>query len=584
MAPPNSAPGKPAQSTSRDGTKMTMRPSPPSRRLEIRSTTKSCLKALQLVILAAVYSPVSQLCLSPVYGSIPASLHHPRLVMAAILTGWVTKSSMQKYFPRGIANLLPVFAFSIPTIQFFLFKSSGNLGPVYGPLATELATYFPLAALSVYAAAVVLDALDLSRYGERMQNSGPAIASYFIFTAAEKLSAEYIHRNVGSSVLFTRTGLQFVLAAFYGLLLPSKALLLAVVPLLHFAFLNSHVPLGMTTNALNSTLQLDGFSLIARQESITGYISVLDNVKSGFRVMRCDHSLLGGEFIPPPNYHWKVKDPIYSIFTTLEAVRLVEADFSNTLPAARTTNDHLNALVIGLGIGTAPTALVAHGIHTTTVEIDPVVSKFATQYFSLPKNHTTIIEDAVKYVARAQAGGPSQQTYSYIIHDVFTGGAEPADLFTQEFIQGLSDLLKPEGVIAINYAGDLLLPSAPLILTTILSIFPSCRLFREIPLPPPAPNSPPPTSDFTNLVIFCIKSATPFTFREPVETDFLASAARRENLYPRYEMRVEDLRGQGERVLRRGKTGVLERGQRESAVGHWAIMRRVLPGRVWENW
>ena len=266
--------------------------------------------------------------------------------MAAILAGWVTKSSLQKYFPRSVANLLPVLAFSIPAIHFFLFKYSGDLGPIYGPLITELVTYFPLAALSIYGAADALDALDLRRYGERMQNSAPAIASYFMFTAIEKVSTKYIHRNMGSSLGFTRTGLQLVVATFYALLLPSKALILAVVPLLQFAFFNVHVPLGRNTDALNSTLQLDGFSLIARQESLTGYISVLDNAKSGYRVMRCDHSLLGGEFIPPPNYHWIVKDPIYSVFTTLEAVRLVEAHFSSTPAAARTTNNQNNALVM----------------------------------------------------------------------------------------------------------------------------------------------------------------------------------------------------------------------------------------------
>jgi len=266
--------------------------------------------------------------------------------MAAVLTGWVAKSSMQKYIPKATAYLLPAFAFSIPAIQFFLFKHSGDLGPIYGPLTTEIVTYFPLAALSVYAAATALDVLDLSRYGERMQTSGPAITSYFVFTAAERVSAEYIRRNMGSSLLFTRTGLQFVVATFYALALPSKTLLLAVIPIFHFVFLNVHAPLARTTNALNSTLQLDGFTLLARHESLTGYISVLDNVKAGFRVMRCDHSLLGGEFIPPPGYTWIVKDPIYPIFTTLEAVRLVEADFSNTLPAARTTADPPNALVM----------------------------------------------------------------------------------------------------------------------------------------------------------------------------------------------------------------------------------------------
>lgn len=103
----------------------------------------------------------------------------------------------------------------------------------------------------------------------------------------------------------------------------------------------------------------------------------------------------------------------------------------------------------GLGVGTTPSALIAHGIETTTVEIDPVVHNFAALYFGLPKNHTSIIEDAITFVGRAQAAGPRGFSYNYIIHDVFTGGAEPVNLFTQEFIQGLRDLLKPDGVIAI---------------------------------------------------------------------------------------------------------------------------------------
>lgn len=40
-------------------------------------------------------------------------------------------------------------------------------------------------------------------------------------------------------------------------------------------------------------------------------------------------------------------------------------------------------------------------------------------------------------------------TFDYIIHDVFTGGAEPIDLFTEEFLLSLNAMLKPSGVIAI---------------------------------------------------------------------------------------------------------------------------------------
>lgn len=47
------------------------------------------------------------------------------------------------------------------------------------------------------------------------------------------------------------------------------------------------------------------------------------------------------------------------------------------------------------------------------------------------------------------AEGAERKIYDYIIHDVFTGGAEPVELFTEEFLRGLSDSLSIDGVIAI---------------------------------------------------------------------------------------------------------------------------------------
>jgi spermidine synthase len=80
------------------------------------------------------------------------------------------------------------------------------------------------------------------------------------------------------------------------------------------------------------------------------------------------------------------------------------------------------------------------------VEIDPVVHAFATKYFFLPPNHTPVIEDAVTYAART---AQTEQKFDYIVHDVFTGGAEPVELFTLEFLRNLHTLLKPGGVIAL---------------------------------------------------------------------------------------------------------------------------------------
>lgn len=101
----------------------------------------------------------------------------------------------------------------------------------------------------------------------------------------------------------------------------------------------------------------------------------------------------------------------------------------------------------GLGIGTLPAALVAHGIDTTVVEIDPVVHEFAARYFQLPSNHTPVIADAVTYTDELVE--KTSEKFDYVVHDVFTGGAEPVPLFTLEFLQNLIALLKPNGVVAI---------------------------------------------------------------------------------------------------------------------------------------
>jgi spermidine synthase len=74
------------------------------------------------------------------------------------------------------------------------------------------------------------------------------------------------------------------------------------------------------------------------------------------------------------------------------------------------------------------------------------VVSFAQKYFSLPAPHEIIVDDAVSVASNFAAQG---KKFNYIVHDVFTGGAEPVDLFTYEFLKDLYDILEPGGVIAI---------------------------------------------------------------------------------------------------------------------------------------
>ncbi|KAL8960687.1 MAG: hypothetical protein Q9193_002651 [Seirophora villosa] len=354
------------------------------------------LKAYCLVSSTLFVSEILRSVLDPVYGYVSASRYHGIATLIALLTACSTYASWPGSSRRW-AKWLAVLGLAVSTIEVYLFRYSGRLGPSFGPLLTSLVTSFPLVLVSaVTAAKRVAGAMEkFLPKGSAQSNgvSGKTMSDAFIATIC---LIAYFEPKIGSSLLNewlrrqlvrSRLGLYYLLIVFYALLFPSGYLSFMIVPVLQPNLLGAYIPLAYTDQVLNSTLHNHDISLIARQESSTGYISVLDNIKDGFRVMRCDHSLLG----------------------------------------------------------TTPSALIAHGIDTTVVEIDPVVHDFATQYFDLPSNHTSIIQDAVPFVEQNKG----VKRYDFIIHDVFTGGVEPMALFTSDFLQGLKNLLTSDGVIAI---------------------------------------------------------------------------------------------------------------------------------------
>ena len=97
------------------------------------------------------------------------------------------------------------------------------------------------------------------------------------------------------------------------------------------------------------------------------------------------------------------------------------------------------------------------------------------------------------------------------------------------------------------------------------------------------------TSDFTNLVIFCHKTAKgSLKFRKPVDADYLDSESRREYMMPKYEVNMgrADLGTGGEILSIKSPRAMKQMAswQSKSALGHWQVMRQVLPDRIWELW
>ncbi|KAH7040845.1 spermine/spermidine synthase [Microdochium trichocladiopsis] len=547
------------------------------------------LRAAILISLMAISANVSRLALSPVYGQIPASIYHDYVVWAFLFVGWATNVVLKRVLPFKTMALIPVIAWYSPMVQTYLFRLSSTLSIKYGPIVTEALTVGPLLSLGAAYVADILEEADMSALPQTVADAIPGMGGFAVFRLNEAIMGQQLSLQMGRSLMQSRMGMQFVLASVYSLMSRSKLLLWVIPAVLHAGIFNPHIPSPTANNNLNTTLSAQGWSLLDRWESITGYVSVIESHKDGYRLLRCDHSLLGGEWKNLPKTI--VGEPVYSVFTQLEAVRLVENP--------KKVPDHqAKALNIGLGIGTTPSALIAHGIDTTIVEIDPIVYDFAVKYFDLPADHTAVIEDAISWGKKnivTLAGH-----FDYIIHDVFTGGAEPIDLFTEEFLETLRALLSPSGVIAIvslsvraestgltygqNFAGDFTLPSLSIVAKTVKTVFPSCRIFREMEAPP-RETVEKEGRDFDNVIIFCTKTVGAITFRQPTEADFLKSYSRRNYLLPKHE--VPDsafMSGEKIGILRHNETSILAASHDTSAVGHWKIMRKVLPDSIWENW
>ena len=348
---------------------------------------------------------------------------------------------------------------------------------------------------------------------------------------------------------------------------------------------------GITSAYLDS-LPPD-YRILARRESITGFISVgeylLPEHRRWIRFLRADHSLLGGVWYDgPESGPLQEAESIYTAFHLQEAVRLVEPP--PTLPDGQ---GRPRALIIGLGIGTAVQGLEQHGVQTTVVEIDPVVYEFARRFFGLKKPSGGVhLRDARIYLRQQQ-----KAKFSYIVHDVFTGGVIPASLLTLETWQAIANVLTPDGIVAIvsralaqpalrdhitdspelmyatnskNFAGQPNSGNGKVVLATILDAFAHCRAFADVDS----------DVEHLNMVVFC--SGRTLHFREARESDFLGSHQRRQAL--------QDFQT-GEITLHRLEEGArftdANAGKLDSSreiEDHWHIMRSVLPDYVWQLW
>jgi spermidine synthase len=211
-------------------------------------------------------------------------------------------------------------------------------------------------------------------------------------------------------------------------------------------------------------------------------------------------------------------------------------------------------------------SLQPYGIKADVVEIDPVVVRFAREHFAFSTSGDYYVEDARTFLGR------TDRRYDVIIHDTFTGGSTPEHLLSLEVIYRLREILRPGGVLAVNFAGYQRGPEAAASLAvarTLRAIFPMVHVFRDS-----APSERP--DNAANMIFFAANSDLDFSI--PADARFESEVC---------EATLRSL--QGWEVLKNVPDGALvtdelnplARLQLPIAEDHFAAMNKLLPPEVW---
>lgn len=292
------------------------------------------------------------------------------------------------------------------TSTFVLFTPSlmvlGMISPFAVKLATDSLDGVGLNTGSIYAVSTVGSVI------------GTLLLGFFLFP------------EIGTRQIFLAVGVLLLLVAVAAYFVERKFRLQHFSPIPLMALIS--IGLIFTLSVGNNTSETDS-NYITRfeQESLYGWVRVIDNPRGNFRVLAMDSSIIGAASLNTGQ-------------NALTYQRVV-----GLLPDLRKGMER--ALLIGQGAGHMAMQLSSMGVTTDTIELDPAISFAATEFFGYEPSGETLIGDA-RYETKRLT-----HKYDLIILDVFTGGAEPFHLLTREYLSELQALLQEGGLVAVNFVG-----------------------------------------------------------------------------------------------------------------------------------
>jgi hypothetical protein len=312
-----------------------------------------------LVGVLCIVSYVSQIILHPVYGSVGTSLHHYNVLftvaMIAPLLTFLGINGVDAIPPqnwKGIASILICAPLILPRV----FWGSGSWGPIFGPIFTQTVMTWPCVFLVSHHIAKVTSQLFGKPYLRQHSafSLGLALGIAILLTAFTFISEKAIFGPLVSPVngiMWSRFKILLYLGMFMFImdtipflsadpkLIPTNlvVVLVAAGSIVFIALNRPHVVTGVSPGLV--ALLPPEYTYLDRRESVTGMLSVVENIEAGYRVLKCDHSLLGGLWTGIKRRELANRgisgmeldrrsvdeaESVYSAFLLQEAVRLIQ--------------------------------------------------------------------------------------------------------------------------------------------------------------------------------------------------------------------------------------------------------------------
>jgi spermidine synthase len=170
-----------------------------------------------------------------------------------------------------------------------------------------------------------------------------------------------------------------------------------------------------------------GVTLVAKQPSFYGEIKVVD--RGPLRFLLID----GG---------------VQSTIDVRNGIGAIAYPYMVETLAYRLRPSGSRALVIGLGAGLIPDAMTYWGVESDVVEIDPKIVSVAERHFGFDAaEHRVFIGDGRRFIEE------TGDLYDYVVLDAFAGEMVPVHLLSEEAFEAASDVMKPGGLLLLNYVG-----------------------------------------------------------------------------------------------------------------------------------